>query len=118
MPKPNISFPTLGHVIDSDSRTVFPCQMHTVLSSQSSLVSSITSLSCSCCHVRESTRIIYDNAPETDRILQDVIVQRASKNINRLLDCGEFVDLLKSHSNFAAEVLRRVVSNFESLTEI
>jgi hypothetical protein len=65
----------------------------------------------------ESARIIHDNTLETDRMLQDVIVQGASENVNGLLDRGEFVDLLKSHGNFAAEVLRRVVSNFELPTE-
>jgi hypothetical protein len=65
----------------------------------------------------ESARIINDNTLETDRMLQDVIVQGASENVNELLDHGEFMDLLKSHDNFAAEVLRRVVSNFESPTE-
>jgi hypothetical protein len=48
----------------------------------------------------ESARIIYDNTPETDRILRDVIVQGASENIDGLLDRGKFVDLLKSHGTF------------------
>ena len=65
----------------------------------------------------ESARIIYDNTPETDWMLRDVIVQGVSENVNRLLDRGEFVDLLKSHGTFAADVLRKVVSNFESPTE-
>jgi hypothetical protein len=50
-------------------------------------------------------------------MLRDVIVQGASENVNGLLDRGEFVDLLKSHGTFAADVLRKVVSNFESPTE-
>jgi len=61
----------------------------------------------------ESACLIYNNTLETDRILRDVIVQEASKNIKELLDRGEFVDLLKRHGDFAAEVLKEVVYNFE-----
>jgi hypothetical protein len=59
----------------------------------------------------ESASLVYNNTMETDRMLRDAIVQGASENVKVLLDRGEFVDLLKSQSDLAVEVLRKVVSN-------
>lgn len=59
----------------------------------------------------ESALLVYNNTVEIDRMLRDVIVQGASKNAKTLLDRGEFVDLLKSQSDLAVEVLREVVHN-------
>ncbi|MCJ1251050.1 hypothetical protein MMC30_008281 [Trapelia coarctata] len=66
----------------------------------------------------ESADLVYNNTVETDRMLRDAIVQGASKNIKALLDRGEFVDLLKSQSDLAVEVLRVVVSNPDLSPEV
>jgi len=66
----------------------------------------------------ESALLVYNNTVETDRMLRDVIVEEASKNVKTLLDCGEFVKLLKGQSDLAVEVLRKVVSNHDSPTEL
>ena len=66
----------------------------------------------------ESALLVYNNTVETDRIFRDVIVEGASKNVKTLLDRGEFVDLLKSQSDLAVEVLRKVVSNHDLPTEV
>ena len=57
----------------------------------------------------DSARMIYENTPETDRTLRNVIVQGASENAKKLLDRGEFIDLLKSHGALAADILKRVL---------
>ena len=61
----------------------------------------------------ESTRLISENTPESDVMLRDVIVQKASQCAKRLFDRGEFVKLLRSDSNFATDVLKGVL--FEEL---
>ena len=42
-------------------------------------------------------------------MLREVIIQTASENAKALFDRGEFVALLQSHGDFAAEVLNDVV---------
>jgi hypothetical protein len=54
--------------------------------------------------------MIYENTPESDRTLREIIAKSASENIDKLLDRGEFVDLLKSHGSLAADVLKEVVT--------
>jgi hypothetical protein len=66
----------------------------------------------------ESALLVYNNTVETDRMMRDAIVEGASKNVKTLLDRGEFVDLLKSQSDLAVKVLRKVVSNHDLLTEV
>lgn len=59
----------------------------------------------------ESARLVFNNTRENDRTLRDIIIQRASRNVKALFDRGEFVALLKSHNDFAVEVLMGVVLN-------
>jgi len=44
-------------------------------------------------------------------MLREVIIRKATENAKALFDRGEFVALLQSHGDFAAEVLRDVVFN-------
>lgn len=59
----------------------------------------------------ESARLIFDNTTESDRMLREIIVRRASKHAKALFDRGEFVALLQSHNDFAVDVLKDVVLN-------
>jgi hypothetical protein len=59
----------------------------------------------------ESARLIYENTVDSDRMLREVIIRKASENVKALFDRGEFVELLRSHSEFAIEVLKDVVFN-------
>jgi hypothetical protein len=61
----------------------------------------------------ESACIIYENTPETDRSLRDVIAHGAGQNAKKLLDRGEFVDLLKTHGSLAVDVLHEAVTSNE-----
>jgi hypothetical protein len=66
----------------------------------------------------ESARLIYDNVPDSDRMLREVIIRKASENGKVLFDRGEFIDLLQTHGDFAIEVLRRVAFDSESRKHI
>jgi hypothetical protein len=57
----------------------------------------------------ESASLIFENTPESDRMLRDIIIQKAGKNAKSLFDRGEFVALLQSNSDIAVEILRDVV---------
>jgi hypothetical protein len=57
----------------------------------------------------ESARIILENTLESDFMLREVIIRKASDHAKVLLDRGEFVALLQSHGHFAAEVLKGVL---------
>jgi hypothetical protein len=59
----------------------------------------------------ESASLVFENTPESDRMLREVIIRKASENAKALFDRGEFVALLQSHGDFATEVLRDVVLN-------
>ncbi len=59
----------------------------------------------------ESASLVFEKTPESDRMLREVIIRKASENAKSLFDRGEFVALLQSHSDFAVEVLRDVVFN-------
>ena len=59
----------------------------------------------------ESASLVFEKTLESDRILRGVIIRKASENPKALFDRGEFVALLQSHGDFAAEVLRDVVFN-------
>jgi len=62
----------------------------------------------------ESARLIYDNTLDNDRVLRDIIIQKASENVKVLFDRGEFIDLLQAGGDFAMEVLRSVVFDSNS----
>jgi hypothetical protein len=59
----------------------------------------------------ESARLIFENTPESDRILRDIIIRKTGEDAKVLFHRGEFNALLKSHGDFAIEVLRDVVFN-------
>lgn len=59
----------------------------------------------------ESASLVFEKTLESDRMLREVIIRKASANSKALFDRGEFVALLQSHGDFAAEVLRDVVFN-------
>jgi hypothetical protein len=59
----------------------------------------------------ESARLVFENTPESDRMLREVIIQKASENAKALFDRGEFVALLQTHGDFSMEVLRDVLFN-------
>ena len=42
----------------------------------------------------ESARLIYENTLDNDRMLREVIIQKASENVKALFGRGEFVELL------------------------
>jgi hypothetical protein len=62
----------------------------------------------------ESARLIYDNTPDNDRMLREVIIRKVSEDVKALFDRSEFIDLLQSHGDFTTEVLRSVVFDSES----
>lgn len=57
----------------------------------------------------ESARLIFENTPESDLMLREVIIQKAAENAKALFGHSEFVALLQSHGDFATEVLRHVL---------
>lgn len=57
----------------------------------------------------ESARLIFENTPESDLMLREVIIRKASDHAKALFDRGEFVALLQSYGYFAAEVLKGVL---------
>jgi hypothetical protein len=57
----------------------------------------------------ESARLIFENTPESDLMLREVIIQKVTENAKALFDHSEFVALLQSHGDFATEVLRHVL---------
>jgi hypothetical protein len=57
----------------------------------------------------ESARLIFENTPESDLMLREVIIQKVTENAKALFDHSEFVALLQSHGDFATEVLRYVL---------
>lgn len=59
----------------------------------------------------ESAGLIFENTLESDRMLREVIIRKADENAKALFDRGEFVALLKSHGEFAAEIWRHRVSH-------
>jgi hypothetical protein len=59
----------------------------------------------------KSARLIYKNTLNDDRMLQEVIIQKASENVKALFNRGEFIELLRSHGDFALKVLKDVVFN-------
>ncbi|CZR66719.1 uncharacterized protein PAC_16620 [Phialocephala subalpina] len=59
----------------------------------------------------ESARLIFENTPESDRMLREIIIRKASENVKALFDRSEFVTLLQGHGDFTMEVLRDVVFN-------
>ena len=59
----------------------------------------------------ESARLIFENTPESDRMLREVTIRKASEDTRALFDRGEFVALLKDRSDFAADILRDIVFN-------
>jgi hypothetical protein len=59
----------------------------------------------------ESATLVFENTPESDRMLREVIIWKAGENAKALFDCSEFVVLLKSYSDFAAEILRDTLFN-------
>ena len=52
----------------------------------------------------ESARLTYDNTPDNDRMLREVIIRKAYEDVKVLFDYGEFVDLL-CFGRFALSIL-------------
>ena len=59
----------------------------------------------------ESACLVFENTPESDRMLRKFILRTAGENAKALFDRGEFVALLKSNGDFAAEILRDILFN-------
>ena len=66
----------------------------------------------------ESAGLIFENTPQSDRMLREVIIRKASENTKALFDRREFIALLQSHSDFAVEVLRDVVFPPDDVREV
>jgi hypothetical protein len=64
----------------------------------------------------ESARLIFDNTPESDLMLREVIIRNAIDHAQALFDRGEFVELLRSDGDFATEVLKGVL--FKEVGEV
>lgn len=56
-----------------------------------------------------SAKLLYDNAPQSDRLLRDVIVETAKKNISTLIHKQDFEDVMVSHGDLAVDVLKLVL---------
>ncbi|PQE26683.1 BTB POZ domain protein [Rutstroemia sp. NJR-2017a BBW] len=53
-----------------------------------------------------SLRLIYDELPDSDRLLKDVAIQAAASHIKELADRGEFAALCKENGDIAFDVLK------------
>ncbi|ATZ57217.1 hypothetical protein BCIN_14g03750 [Botrytis cinerea B05.10] len=53
-----------------------------------------------------SLRLMYDELPESDRLLKDVAIQAAADHMEELADRGEFAKLCKEDGEIAYDVLK------------
>ncbi|RAL67796.1 hypothetical protein DID88_008523 [Monilinia fructigena] len=53
-----------------------------------------------------SLRLMYDELPESDRLLKDIAIQAAASHVNKLVDRGEFAALCKENGDIAFDVLK------------
>jgi hypothetical protein len=56
-----------------------------------------------------SAKLLYDNAPQSDRLLCDVIAETAKKNISTLIHKQDFEDVMVSYGDLAVDVLKLVL---------
>ena len=49
---------------------------------------------------------MYDELPESDRLLKDVAIKAAASHIKELADRGEFAELCKENGEIAFDVLK------------
>ncbi|KAF8853785.1 hypothetical protein BDZ45DRAFT_65034 [Acephala macrosclerotiorum] len=54
----------------------------------------------------EAAQHLWENTIDSDRQLRNVVIKTAHKNIDQLLDRGEFVDLMKSHGEFGLDIVK------------
>ncbi|KAF5876306.1 putative btb poz domain protein [Botrytis fragariae] len=50
--------------------------------------------------------LMYDELPESDRLLKDIAIQAAASHVNELVDRGEFAALCKENGDIAFDVLK------------
>lgn len=56
----------------------------------------------------ELVRGIYESTPETDRVLRDIISDKAAKNVREVLKDSKCVALMKENAEFTFDLLLRV----------
>ena len=56
-----------------------------------------------------SLQFLYENTPESDRLLKDVAIRTAAQHAKELIDHGEFVDLFRNCKGIAFDVLKQAL---------
>ncbi|KAE8446175.1 hypothetical protein EG329_012400 [Mollisiaceae sp. DMI_Dod_QoI] len=54
----------------------------------------------------EAALHLWDNTVESDRQLRVAVIEASHKHLGKLLDRGEFVDLMKSHGDFCLDIVK------------
>ena len=57
-----------------------------------------------------SAMLLYDNTPQSDRLLRDVIAETAEKHIKTLICEEDFVEVMVRNGDLAVDVLKSVLS--------
>jgi hypothetical protein len=58
----------------------------------------------------DSLRLMYDELPDSDRLLKDIAVEAAASHVKELVDRGDFVALCKGNGDIAFDVLKASLS--------
>ncbi|CZR69761.1 uncharacterized protein PAC_19661 [Phialocephala subalpina] len=58
------------------------------------------------CALSVSLRLMYDELPESDRLIKDVAIEAAASHVKELTDRGEFAALCRENGDIALDVLK------------
>ncbi|KAF8852305.1 hypothetical protein BDZ45DRAFT_749703 [Acephala macrosclerotiorum] len=58
------------------------------------------------CALSVSLRLMYDELPESDRLLKDVAIEAAASHVKELIDRGEFATLCRENGDIAFDFLK------------
>lgn len=60
-----------------------------------------------------SVKLLYDNTPQSDRLLRDVVAESAKRHIMTLIKKEDFEKVMVSHGDLAVDVLKSVLQRRE-----
>ena len=50
--------------------------------------------------------VVYETTPDSDRVLREIVLDISSENLNQLLECSEFRNVLSEHGEFGLDLLQ------------
>ena len=53
--------------------------------------------------------LLYRNTQQNDRLLREVVVNYIGKNIDKLMERDDFIEIMKEHGELATDVLKLVL---------